>query len=96
MKKKKVFGCTLCAMLFALCLPTEAQQPKKVPLIGYLSSLDPASESTRSEAIRLPLRELGSIEGQNIDFEYRYGEGKIDRGPRACRGARTSELISSW
>ena len=58
----------------------EAQQPKKVPLIGYLSSQDPASESTRSEAIRLALRELGSIQGQNIDFEYRYAEGKQRSG----------------
>ena len=39
----------------------------------------PASESTRTEAIRLALRELGYIEGQNIAFEYRYAEGKRDR-----------------
>ena len=59
----------------------QAQQPKKVPRIGYLSSADPASESTRSEAIRLALRELGYIEGQNIAIEYRYAEGKRDRLP---------------
>ena len=59
----------------------QAQQPKKVPRIGYLSSVDPASESTRSEAIRLALRELGYIEGQNIAIEYRYAEGKLDRLP---------------
>ena len=58
-----------------------AQQPKKVPRIGYLSSGDPASESTRAEAIRLALRELGYIEGQNIAIEYRYTEGKLDRLP---------------
>ena len=58
-----------------------AQQPKKVPRIGYLVSVDPASESTRSEAIRLALRELGYIEGQNIAIEYRYAEGKHDRFP---------------
>ena len=72
---------TLCALLFALCSSASAQQPKKVPRIGYLSSLDPASESTRSEAIRLALRELGYIEGQNIAIEYRYAEGKRDRLP---------------
>ena len=44
----------------------EAQQPKKVPRIGYLSGTDPATESTRAEAIRLALRALGHIEGQNI------------------------------
>ena len=59
----------------------EAQQPKKVPRIGYLSSTDPASESARAEAIRLALRELGYIEGQNIAIEYRYAEGKLDRLP---------------
>ena len=59
----------------------EAQQPKKVPRIGYLSSTDPASESPRSEGIRLALRELGYIEGQNIVTEYRYTERKLDRLP---------------
>jgi putative ABC transport system substrate-binding protein len=58
-----------------------AQQPKKVPLIGYLAPNDPARESARSEAIRLALRERGYIEGQNIAIEYRYAEGKIDRFP---------------
>ena len=68
-------------MLFALSLPVEAQQPKKVPRIGYLSSTDPATESARAEAIRLALRERGYIEGQNIAIEYRYAEGKRDRLP---------------
>jgi len=68
-------------MLFALCLPATAQQPKKVPLLGYLSLLDPSQEATRAEAIRLALRELGYIEGQNIAIEYRYAEGKRDRFP---------------
>ena len=58
-----------------------AQQPKKVPRIGYLSGQDPATESARSEAIRLALRELGYIEGQNIAIEYRYAEGKRGRFP---------------
>ena len=59
----------------------DAQQPKKVTLIGYLSSNSAATESARSEAIRLALRELGYIEGQNIAFEYRYADGKQDRNP---------------
>jgi len=58
-----------------------AQQPKKVPRIGYLSNLDPASESARAEGIRLALHERGYIEGQNIASEYRYAEGKRDRLP---------------
>jgi putative ABC transport system substrate-binding protein len=59
----------------------QAQQPKKVSRIGYLSAFKPAIESSRSEAIRLALRELGHIEGQNIAIEYRYAEGKNDRLP---------------
>ncbi|HSE85961.1 MAG TPA: ABC transporter substrate-binding protein, partial [Candidatus Binatia bacterium] len=47
----------------------------------YLSSGDPASESVRSEPIRLALRERGYIEGQNIVIEYRYAERKQDRSP---------------
>jgi putative ABC transport system substrate-binding protein len=79
--KKKIFAAFLIASLLILIRVAETQQPKKVPLIGYLSSNDPATESTRAEAIRLALRELGYIEGQNIAFEYRYAEAKLDRLP---------------
>ena len=79
--KRIITVLTLCAMLLAPCVPASAQQPKKVSRIGFLSASDPAGESTRSEAIRLALRELGYIEGQNIAIEYRYAEGKIDRLP---------------
>src|SRR5262245_29009 len=68
-------------MLFALCVSAAAQQPKKVPRIGYLSADDAPSESSRAEPIRLALRELGYIEGKNIAIEYRYAEGKRDRLP---------------
>jgi putative ABC transport system substrate-binding protein len=78
---KKISILTLCALLLALCTPAEAQQPKKVARIGYLATFDAATESTRSEAIRLALRELGYIEGQNIAVEYRHAEGKRDRFP---------------
>src|SRR5262245_41162101 len=79
--KKIIRVFTLWAMLFALCLPAEAQQAKKIPRIGYLSSVDAATDSARAEGIRLALRELGYIEGQNIAIEYRYAEGKNDRLP---------------
>jgi putative ABC transport system substrate-binding protein len=59
----------------------EAQQLKKIPRIGYLALNDAASDSTRAEAIRLALRDLGYIEGQNIATEYQYAEGKFDRVP---------------
>jgi len=82
--KKKIVVLTLCATLLALCLPAEAQQPKKLPRIGYLSDVDPARESARAEAIRSALRELGHIDGQNIAIEYRYAGGKLDRSPEVA------------
>jgi putative ABC transport system substrate-binding protein len=54
----------------------EAQQAKKVPLMGYLSSGNTATESARAEGLRQALRALGYIDGQNITIEYRYAEGK--------------------
>src|SRR5262249_53727983 len=76
---RKINVLTLCALLFALCSSASAQQPKKVPRIGYLSTTDPTAETIRSEPFRAALRELGYIEGQNIAIEYRYAEGKADR-----------------
>src|SRR6266542_2480812 len=79
-QNRKLVGIVALVVTFAMCgAVVQAQQPKKVPRIGYLSNTDPANESTRSEAIRLALRERGHIEGQNIAIEYRYAEGKIDR-----------------
>jgi putative tryptophan/tyrosine transport system substrate-binding protein len=83
-------------MLIALGFPAEAQQPKKVQRLGYLSSSDPANEFTRAEAIRLALRELGYIEGQNIAIEYRYSEGKPSRLRELAAELVVSRLISSW
>ena len=96
MKKAAVPSIFVAVVLLALGVIAEAQQPKKVPRIGYLSNADPATESARSEGIRLALRDLGHIEGQNIATEYRYAEGKLDRflslQPNWC----VSRLIPSW
>jgi putative ABC transport system substrate-binding protein len=78
MQKTTVLSIVL-TMLLAVAITVEAQQSKKVPRIGYLSSADAARDSARYEAIRLALRERGYIEGQNIASEYRYAEGKLDR-----------------
>lgn len=80
-EKCKVFGFSFFAMLLGLGFPAEAQQPKKVPRIGYLALLPAAADADRAEAILLALRERGYIEGRNIAIEYRYGEGKQDRLP---------------
>jgi ABC-type uncharacterized transport system substrate-binding protein len=81
MKRAAVPSILVAVVLLALGVIAEARQPKKVQRIGYLSNADPATESARSEAIRLALRELGYIDGQNIAIEYRYAEGKPDRYP---------------
>jgi putative ABC transport system substrate-binding protein len=81
MKKAAVPSILIAVVLLALGVIAEAQQAKKVPRIGYLSSVDPATESIRSEPFRLALHERSYIEGQNITTEYRYSEGKQDRFP---------------
>jgi putative ABC transport system substrate-binding protein len=79
MKKAAVPSILVAVVLLVLGITAEAQQPNKVPRTGYLTVGDAATESARAEAIRLALRELGYIQGQNIAFEYRYGENKRDR-----------------
>jgi len=81
MRKAGVLSILFVLVLLAVAVIAKAQQPKKVPRIGYLSPTDPATESARSEAIRLALRERGYIEGRNVATEYRYSEGKRDRLP---------------
>jgi putative tryptophan/tyrosine transport system substrate-binding protein len=76
--KAKILVYALAALILATIHIAHAQQPKKVPLIGYLSPVDAASD-TRAEGIRLALRERGYIEGQNIVIEFRYAEGKADK-----------------
>ena len=76
----KWFAVIATVVAFATCgAVVQAQQAKKVPRIGYLSSRDTANDASRTEAIRLALRDLGYIEGQNIAIEYRYAEGKRER-----------------
>ena len=77
--RREVFGTLILFVLGLWGAMAQAQQPKKLPRIGYLSPNDHTSDSSHSEPIRLALRELGYLEGQNIAFEYRYAEGKRDR-----------------
>ena len=85
---QRIFALALGAMLFALCFRAEAQQPKKVPRIGFLSGQSPSTISTRTDAFRHGLRELGYVEGKNIVIEWRFAEGKLDRLP-----ALAAELV---
>ena len=70
-------------MLIALCLPAQAQQPKKVPRIGVL--LSGSGTPVWGEAFRQALRELGYIEGQNFAIEYRNADGRNDRQSELAR-----------
>jgi ABC-type uncharacterized transport system substrate-binding protein len=65
-----------------------AQQPKKIPRIGFLTGVYPASISARIEALRQGLLERGYMEGKSIAIEWRYAEGKPDRLP-----ALAAELV---
>ena len=70
------------------CPGAEAQQPTKIPRIGYLTTVSPSAISARIEAFRQGLRELGYVEGKNIVIEWRSAEGKLDRLP-----ALAAELV---
>jgi len=86
--KQRITVLTLCALLLALCSFAEAQQPTKVPRIGYLVGPSSAG-SARYEAFREGLRELGHVEGKNIIIEWRSDEGNRDRAR-----ALVAELLS--
>ena len=78
--------------LLAVAVAAEAQQPKKVPRIGFLSAASPSAISDRLDSFRQGLNELGYIEGKNIAVDYRYAEGKADRLPSLA-----AELVAvSW
>jgi putative tryptophan/tyrosine transport system substrate-binding protein len=81
MNKKIVFIAV--AILFLVIVHrVEAQQPKKIPRVGYVSgSGDASNPGPLVEAFRQGLRDLGYIEGKNILVEYRYAEGKLDPIP---------------
>ena len=80
--KQTFIGVALSTLLYALCLPAQAQQPKRRSLaIGFLSVQvrpTPTSPNPLADAFRQGLRDLGYIEGKNILVEYRYAEGKDD------------------
>src|SRR4029453_8317460 len=72
----KMFVCLFAATLLSTASFAQAQQPKKVPRIGYVIGSGPGP---LVDAFRQGLRDFGYIEGKNILVEYRYAEGKTDR-----------------
>jgi ABC-type uncharacterized transport system substrate-binding protein len=81
MKKAAALSILVVGVLLAVAVIAEAQQPNKVPRIGFLTALSPSAVSDRIESFRQGLRELGYVEGKNIIIEWRYAEGKSDRLP---------------
>jgi putative ABC transport system substrate-binding protein len=81
MTKAAVLSTLVAVVLLALCVSADAQQPKKLPLIGFLIASSPSPVAARLEAFRQALRELGYVEGKSIVIEYRWAEGKVDRLP---------------
>ena len=79
--RKTVISFALCAMLFALCLPAEAQQAGKIFRIGYLDNSTASGSAIPINAFRQELIKLGWIEGKNISIEYRFAEHKQERLP---------------
>jgi putative tryptophan/tyrosine transport system substrate-binding protein len=62
-------------------LAARAQQPAKLPTIGYLGANTPSAESERIAAFVQRLRELGWIEGRTMEIEVRWAEGRTERLP---------------
>jgi ABC-type uncharacterized transport system substrate-binding protein len=86
--KKKILLSAVATLMLAFVHVAAAQQPTKVPRIGYLVVPSLSVGSARYEAFRQGLRELGYMEGQNIVIEYRSADGKLDRLP-----ALAAELV---
>ena len=78
--KAKILVYALPALILATIHLAEAQQPKKVPRIGFLLATSPGPDP-RIEGFRQGLRELAYVEGKNIAIEWRYAEGKEDLVP---------------
>ncbi len=88
MKKAAILSILVAVAVLAVRVLAEAQQPKKVPRIGFLATVSPSTISSRVDSFRQGLRELGYVEGKNIVIEWRYGDGKLDRLP-----ALAAELV---
>jgi putative tryptophan/tyrosine transport system substrate-binding protein len=88
MKKAAAPSVFVIATLLAVAVIAEAQQPKKVPRIGYLTVPPLSANMARVEAFRQGLRELGYVEGKNVVIEWRSADGKVER-----QGELAAELV---
>jgi putative ABC transport system substrate-binding protein len=79
MKKTALLSILIVAVQLTIGVVAEAQQPTKIPRIGYLAPASLSALAARTEAFRQGLRELGYVEGKNVIIEWRSAEGKLDR-----------------
>jgi putative tryptophan/tyrosine transport system substrate-binding protein len=84
----KIVICSLLSVLLFTISPADAQQPTKIPRIGFLIGSSPSTISARIEAFRQGLRELGYVDRKNIVIEWRSADGQSDRLP-----ALAAELV---
>src|SRR5262249_52154122 len=75
----------LMLLILAAVHTVEAQQLPIVPRIGFLTTGGGATFAAGVEAFRQGLRELGYVEGKNINIEYRYAEGRFERLPELAK-----------
>jgi len=78
---KKNIALAVGTTLLALSFPAEAQQPGKVPRIGFLESGGDERTKNRLAAFQQGLRELGYVQGKNILIEQRYAAGQFEKLP---------------
>ena len=88
MNSKSLFWLHAITVLLITFVSAEAQQPTKVPRVGFLGDRSASANVGRMEAFRQGLRELGYVEGKNIVIDQRWAEAKLDRLP-----ALTAELL---
>ena len=76
--------------LLAALRPAHAQRPTSIARIGFLHPASAQGFDVLLQAFRDGLRELGYVEGKNLQLEVRWGEGKLERLP-----ALAAELVQS-
>ena len=85
---KNILSILLVIAVMGVGAKVDAQQPTKIPRIGFLITSSAAVIAPRMDAFQQGLRELGYVEGKNIVIERRHAEGKLDRLP-----ALAAELV---
>ena len=87
--RRRDFIKTIAGSAAAWPLTARAQQPSKLPTIGFIGSDSPDPYADRLRAFRLGLKSTGFTESQNVAIEYRWAEGRNDKLP-----ALTADLVS--